>query len=438
MEKKISDNELIECSIENREILKQSSKCDKNDYLAAVACGAIGGAVDIFLVGSPNDSIIGKWTDAQTEKMVKQFARKMGWNPKEGNQDKLASAIGFLERKYAINYDQRTTADVAGAFQMSTKDHHMKSLAHSPDIIGLFFSVLNQFTSTSTFVSDGQIITIQTETFELEGHTFISKIFCGVANWLGHLMSDIAGSSGSAGNGRRGTGIVMPFYELFELCNFGHFQVGKAKQSLAVIAERAFKEGYDFRFGVATAYPVILTDTLIRLIWSIRRLLQYKMPIKNCIPTKNHQDLRVMLLIGNGTLCTIDITDAGLRSKGNFLIFFTRLNLIGWYSFTSLVVKEVCIRLKMNDGIQKQIDAYKIVNEALIEYWRQLERIDVETYRRETEKYNGLLSELEHAETEQDLNRILTMRLEEVAIECPWNDDFDKFMHDKEEKLVFK
>ena len=26
---------------------------------------------------------------------------------------------------------------------MSTKNHHIKSLSHSPDIIGLFFSVLN-------------------------------------------------------------------------------------------------------------------------------------------------------------------------------------------------------------------------------------------------------------------------------------------------------
>ena len=34
----------------------------------------------------------------------------------------------------------------------------MKSLAHSPDIIGLFFSILNQFTSTSTFLNDGQLI----------------------------------------------------------------------------------------------------------------------------------------------------------------------------------------------------------------------------------------------------------------------------------------
>ena len=85
----------------------------------------------------------------------------------------------------------------------------MKSLGHSPDIIGLFFSILNQFTSTSTFLSNGQLITIETNTYELQGHNFISKLFCGVTNWFGHIMSDIAGSSGAAG---RGSGVVIPFY----------------------------------------------------------------------------------------------------------------------------------------------------------------------------------------------------------------------------------
>ncbi|MEI2414131.1 hypothetical protein V8V50_09280 [Ligilactobacillus salivarius] len=80
---------------------------------------------------------------------------------------------------------------------MSTKNHHMMSLGHSPDVIGLFFSILNQFTSTATFVTGEKLITINTETFELVGGNFIAKVFSGIANWFGHIMSDIAGSSGS-------------------------------------------------------------------------------------------------------------------------------------------------------------------------------------------------------------------------------------------------
>ena len=87
------------------------------------------------------------------------------------------------------------------------------------------------------------MITIQTDTGELQGHDFISRLFCGTVNWFGHLMSDIAGSSGGRGNanGGRGSGIVIPFYELFGLCDFGSFQVGENRNTLAVLATKAFK-----------------------------------------------------------------------------------------------------------------------------------------------------------------------------------------------------
>jgi hypothetical protein len=100
----------------------------------------------------------------------------------------------------------------------------------------------------------------------LEGGNFIAKLFCGFANWIGHIMSDMAGSSGGrGGNTGRGSGVVMPFYELFQLCNFGKFSVGKDKQDLATIATRAFQEGYDFRFGLALAIPVLFTELSIKI-----------------------------------------------------------------------------------------------------------------------------------------------------------------------------
>ena len=40
----------------------------------------------------------------------------------------------------------------------------------------------------------------------------------------------------------------------------------------ATIATKAFEEGYDLRFGVAMAIPVLVTELSIRLIWSIKVL----------------------------------------------------------------------------------------------------------------------------------------------------------------------
>ena len=103
-----------------------------------------------------------EWTDAQADGAVKMFARRAGWKPRTGNEENVASAIGFLERTYKVNYDQRHSADVGDLFRMSTKNHHIKSLSHSPDVVGLFFSVLNQFTSTATFVSGAMYSTYGT------------------------------------------------------------------------------------------------------------------------------------------------------------------------------------------------------------------------------------------------------------------------------------
>lgn len=290
--------------------LLQKHACDSSDYLIAVACGAVSGLVDIFLVGAPSQSVIGKWTDAQVDEAVKKFAEKSGWSPRPGKEGNVASAIGYLERQYKVNYDQRYSADVGGAFNMSTKNHHIKSLSHSPDIIGLFFSVLNQFTSTSSFVSGGKLVTIKTESFELQGNNLVSKVFCGIVNWFGHIMSDVAGSSGSRGNIGRGSGVAIPFFELFQFCNFGKFNIGQDKQDLATLAVRAFQEGYDARFGIAMSLPVLLCELLVRFIWMIKQRFYFKKPLKECIPTQSHTDLRIMLLFGHGTLCLIKKTQS--------------------------------------------------------------------------------------------------------------------------------
>ena len=38
--------------------LLQKHACDSSDYLIAVACGAVSGLVDIFLVGAPSQSVM--------------------------------------------------------------------------------------------------------------------------------------------------------------------------------------------------------------------------------------------------------------------------------------------------------------------------------------------------------------------------------------------
>ena len=71
-------------------------KCDKFDYLAAAGCGVLSGIIDIFLVGTPEQSRIQPWTDKQVDNAVMSFAKKCGWSPNPEKANNVASAIGLI------------------------------------------------------------------------------------------------------------------------------------------------------------------------------------------------------------------------------------------------------------------------------------------------------------------------------------------------------
>lgn len=328
----------------------KNAQCDQYDYMIAGTCGFIGGIIDILFVGIPDQSLLGNFTDEATNKGVQLFAKMNGWKGAKEGKEPTSSAIGFLEQTFKVNYDQRYGADVKHFFKMTTKNHHIKNLAHSPDICGLFFSLLDQFQDTATFVgifdtfnTDGvkvgeasKLIRINTESFELRGTNLISKIYCGFINWLGHLFSDVAGSSGAK---TRGSGIPIPFYSLLQFVDIGSF--GKHRQSFATLAVRAFEAGYDFRHGMAMAIPVLITELLTRFMWSCKQRVCHGKEWLDCIPNANVPELRRMLLVSHGTLCFMDGMDAALKSAGEPIQFLLRTNLIGWTRFGILTLKEV-------------------------------------------------------------------------------------------------
>jgi len=331
----------------------KGANCDKYDYMIAGTCGLIGGLIDVFFVGLPGQGALTHFTDDLTNTAVQKFARFNGWSgPREGH-DATASAIGFLEQNFKVNYDHRHGGDVDGLFKMSTKNHHIKSLGHSPDLVGLFFSIVDQFNSTAHFVDGGRIITIDTKTFELQGADVISKFFAGFTNWLGHLFSDVAGSSGAEG---RGSGIPIPFYSLLQFINFGEF--GQHRQTFAKVAVQVFENGYDLRHGMALSIPVLITELLTRLMWTVKQRFYHKKSWDSCIPSASNPELRRMLLIGHGSLCLVDTTDAALRSGGNMIQFMLRSNLLAWARFGTLTLKELNAWYRKGGIDDEAVDAY--------------------------------------------------------------------------------
>lgn len=419
---------------------------DKYDLLMACGCGAVAGIVDMFFVNNPKNSKLRQITDTQADNLVKQFARYCGWKPRPENKDNIALAISYLERRFHVNYDQMSSIGVDNQFNMNTRNHHFKSLSHSPDIVGLFFSILNQFSQTSTFISGGQVITISTkdDNFELIGKDFKAKLYCAFCNWIGHIISDLAGSHGCRDKNSlsRGAGVPIPFMEFFQLCKFGSFQIKDDRQDLATLMTRVYQEGYDLRFGVALSIPVFIEEMSIRVLWAIKRHYSKNIPWSDCINFNQHADFRLLLIIGNSTLCLLDLGQAAIKAKGNKLILLKNLNLIAWFRLLFLVLREsktilgpyvqyVIDRLLtdiMTEKELREIQAYyyrmqcidETINEALIKF---IEYVEVQS--------QAISYEVEHMSNDKISNSEQANHSIKLAQIC--NVDKNKIVHNLDE-----
>lgn len=328
------------------------SDCDKLDYALAASSGVLCGIIDIFLVGKPGESPAGDVTDKWFANRTTDFAKLCGWEGK--GVDSLSSAIGFLEKKFKIPYDQRGAGDAGSmVFDLNPSNHHFKSLGHNPTLLGLFFSILDQFTIQSHFVSGGELISLQNTDgeFELRGNNVSEKIFSGFVNWFGHLISDMSGSSSSKG---RGMGIPSPFWawtnDIIAIKRKLDIPVSQFDNTINELALNIYKEGYDSRFNATQVIPVFINETIVRMVYAIRRLVRYFVTTEKeersasamwiASEPFSNPTVKRMLTIAHGTFCMMDLGDATIRAVvtggGNFNMteFFLRLNITGVGRFT--------------------------------------------------------------------------------------------------------
>lgn len=358
---------------------ERKAQCDAIDYALAAFCGTVAGLVDIFFVGTPGDSVLGKWTDAQTDKFVIWLAKKCGWSPKEGNENSVGHAIDYFERNFKVNYDASSSGSLGPAakeiFDMSSTNHHIKNLAHSPDLVGLLFSIFDQFTGTIHFVDNGRLISFDREKQEFSANNILGKIIAGFVNWLGHCISDVAGSKDSRKRGNRGMGLPMPGFELYQFLPIG--KIGEDQLSLADFTVKMFENGYDYRFGMALSIPVAINEMMVRLSFALKRYFYHHLPLAECIPVNlkvkgvgiRQPELRRMMLIAHGTMCVWDAGDAAVAyaaSGGNALNAALHLNYFAYIRLAQAGLSEVRAMYR-----QTHIDLYAITKDTK-EEWNRL------------------------------------------------------------------
>lgn len=182
-----------------------SSQADCLDYLISVASGILCGMLDILWVGKFSLAAGRSIADDKIEGLVQKTAKMLGC--KDGD---IQASVTFLEKKFPIPADGNT-ADFGGGLQ-----HHLRDFAHHPTIAGLIFSLLTQFTEKS-YGTDAKgnfiIVPVPERSKGLIGGDVLDKLFKGTIIWFFHLISDMAGSSNTAGISG-GTGIPGPILAL--------------------------------------------------------------------------------------------------------------------------------------------------------------------------------------------------------------------------------
>lgn len=360
----------------DKEIDRLRNHADQVDNMLAVSSGVLAGLVDIFFVGEFSLERGTAWGHDKVNRFVVKVAQKTGYN---GND--LEEAIRHLEKKFPAPSDSAYN-DLGGGLQ-----HHLRDFAHHPTPFGLLFSLMTQFTGraygtdvTGTFM----VVSVKDGTYI--GKTLPEKFTIGVIYWLGHLVSDMAGSSGRPG---AGTGIPGPILGLLkEISALPFFNGIDAREKFSrtlsklfngtLLAERD-ESGkiiqavrFDFRAELGVGYelsrqtiPIIMNEAIVRGFYFFRRCMQ-QLDEHGCLEEiewaktipHNNRTIRRMLTIATGTFTAVDLLHAGimaaLNAKGSPVtlpMVLLRVNFVG--------VGRFAVAIGMDAWMETQQQKYK-------------------------------------------------------------------------------
>lgn len=328
-----------------------TNDADKLDNAIAVASGLLCGLIDSFFVGKFSFEEGMKITNEKMEEKIIEIAKKHGWEgikkgERKGEQP-LDAAIKFLEENFKMPSDP--LKDQFGG----TRQHHLRDFAHHHSPIGLFFSILTQFTGRAYGTdSNGVFMSIEVPK-EMIGTDIKRKWAIAVTDWALHLASDMHGSKATAG---AGTGVPGPIVSLLkaisalpiwgtkphipgEKPNPNSLSLFTAKLYNGTLLGQRDENGnlipvkIDLRGEMAIwqqmgkqSIPVVINDVLVRVFYFIRRLYIAlkdneihswdditKLNWRKIVPIYN-RTINHMMLVASGTFVAVDLGDAAIRS----------------------------------------------------------------------------------------------------------------------------
>lgn len=358
----------------DKQIEMSSSHADKVDILISISSGILSGMLDVLWCGEFDLDSSRKVAEEKIEKFVIKTSKMLGCKDND-----IKSCVAFLEKKSPIPADGNTS-DFGGGLQ-----HHLRDFAHHPTIVGLIFSLLTQFTENSYGTDekgDFLIVPVIEKSKTFIGNDVADKLVKGIMIWFFHLVSDMAGSSNTAGISG-GTGIpgpiislakemsVLPFFKdinikensfsVFISKLFNGTLFAKYDENGKIIKDTIIKMDFRGELGIGIelgrqAIPVIANECIVRSFYFIRRMAMeiknkriktikelYKIEWKKIIPYKNPTVTR-MITIATAVFTTADLTEAIATHK-----YWVSINYIGIGRFALAIGSETVNFLKSHN-----------------------------------------------------------------------------------------
>lgn len=351
-------------------------KADKLDYAVAASSGVIAGLIDVFYVGELSLDRANAWGRGQIEIVVMKVARIEGYAG-----DDLQGAIRMLEKLHPMTADG--VAEIFGAGL-----HHYRDFSHHFSIGGLFFSILTQFTGLVVGIDKAGALLIEPvpeSHQQFIGKNFEEKIAFGAIEWFFHMVSDMAGSSGSL-NG--GTGVpgpllslmkeisALPFFKDSESGGTGFRQWLSKAFNGTLLAQRdetgkiipGMRRRFDLRTEIGLlgeigrqSIPVVMNQCIVRGFYFCRRLYREirdleirsvreldHIALEDVLPWGTPA-MRRMVTVSSGAFVGVDLADAAVRAipRRDPVAFVLRVNYVGIATFA--VARVVDARTSLAD-----------------------------------------------------------------------------------------
>lgn len=330
------------------------NKLDKWDTAISVSSAIVTAACDFFFVEDIDLKKAHEWGVEKADEFVMNVSKKCGYKG-----DDISGAIKHLEDKYHMAGDELTNEFGGGTA------HHLRDFSHHPSPIGLAFSILTQITG-KCYGTDTRGAFVCFDVPNWQEKDFVSGIYMGVISWGMHLISDMAGSSGTRKGSGEGTGlpgIIMSLLKEVSSIPGIRSIAGvtdkntpnkESNYNFSVICSKMFNgtlfaehgsdekivKGTQIPFDLRTEIgivnesinnkqylPVMFNNIIVAAGYSIRRFVKQiefnncktfedleKIDIKICLPYRKNDVFRHMKMIGAVTFSGIDITSSGIKA----------------------------------------------------------------------------------------------------------------------------